>query len=145
MFSLMLVMTVVCCDENENPVQEIGLKNFANTGCKGFTRDGSDGIQETIDYSVIHKGYLYLNHQNAIFNCCPGELRADISVDGLLITVSEYDTEQQCKCICPYDLSYEIGPLSEGKTYTISIGYKGQESKVAEFTFHNSLSGTWHL
>ena len=146
LLTLMLVATIVCCDKSENDVQaEIGLKNFANTDCKGFTRDGSEDIVETIAYDVIHKGYLHLNHQNAIFNCCPGELRADITVEGHIITVSEYDTEQQCKCVCPYDLSYEIGPLTEGKTYTLSIGYKGQESIVAEFTFRNTLSGIWQL
>lgn len=51
-----------------------------------------------------------------------------------------------CKnCICPYDLSYEIGPLVEGMTYVIYIGHKGNESKVAEFEFLNSISGVWEV
>lgn len=59
--------------------------------------------------------------------------------------ISEYETDGFCDCICPYDLSYEIGPLVEGKTYIIYIGYMNYEAKVAEFEFHNSMSGIWEL
>jgi hypothetical protein len=92
---------------------------------------------------VLHDGYLYVNHLNATFNCCPGTIGADILVEDNKIIIGEYESSGDCNCICPYDLSYEVGPLVEGKTYTIYIGYKGLESKVAEFTFHNSMSGTW--
>ena len=138
LLSVLFVATIVCCDESGNPAQSVELKNFANTGCKGFTRSDTEGSKEIVEYRVIHDGYLYISHQNAIFNCCPGELGADISTEGNTITVTEYETENGCKCICSYDLSYEVGPLAEGETYRIIIGKKGEEQKVAEFTFNNS-------
>ena len=135
--------TVVCCDDNDNPVHNVELKNFANTGCKrNNTRAGEEGGRvESIEYSVIHEGYLYLNHQNVQFNCCPGELGADISVDGNIITVNEYETKRGCRCICTYDLSYEIGPLTEGQTYTIRITRKDADTIEESIVFKNSLSG----
>ena len=139
LLSVLFVATIVCCDENGNPAQSVGLKNFANTGCKGLTRSDTEGRKEIIEYQVIHDGYLYINHQNVIFNCCPGELGAEISTEGNIITVTEYETENGCKCICTYDLSYEVGPLIEGEAYRILIGKEGEEQKVVEFTFSNHL------
>ena len=61
------------------------------------------------------------------------------------LTEAETEEDARANCICPYDLSYEIGPLVEGKTYVIYIGHKGNESKVAEFEFRNSMSGVWEV
>ena len=151
MMSLLFVLSfgvTGCNQENDTPVAQqkaFALTNFANTGCKNNTRAGNDEWKETVSYSVLQAGYLYLNHQNAIFNCCPGTLGADVSIEGKIITIGEYESASDCDCICTYDLSYEIGPLTEGETYTISIGHKGLESEVAEFTFHNTMSGEWDI
>ena len=147
---LMLAISMSSCSNDgstsvDNPVVEVGLKNFANSGCKVNTRSGSDDRKEFVEYSVLHEGYLYVNHQNAIFNCCPEGLGADVRIEEDKITSGEYETGGDCDCICPYDLSYEIGPLIEGRTYTIFIGHKGLEPKVAEFTFRNSMSGIWEF
>ena len=44
-------------------------------------------------------------HVNAVFNCCPGTIKSDLSVVGNTITIVETETDPQCKCICDYDLS----------------------------------------
>lgn len=143
--SLLVLAMAGCTDEKDNQAQTVTLKNFANSGCKDNTRSGYDGREEIAEYAVHHEGYLYVNHQNAVFNCCPGTIGADILVEDNRIIIGEYESSGDCDCICPYDLSYEVGPLVEGTTYTIYIGYKGIESKVAEFTFQNSMSGVWEL
>lgn len=133
-------------DDSVSKQKGIELKNFSNTGCKSghvWTRSDDDARKEVFKYSCIHEGYLYVTHQNALFNCCPEELGADISVEDNQIKVGEFESFGECNCICPYDLSYEIGPLTEGETYIIYIGHKGDEPKVAEFEFHNSMSGIW--
>ena len=142
--SMFFVAMVVCCDGNEKAPEEVTLKNFANSGCKGNnTRADEDGREEVVAYSVIHDGYLYLNHQNVLFNCCPGEIGANITVEGNTITIEEYETEMSCKCICPYDLSYEVGPLSVGETYTITIKRRDAEPITQKIKFTNTLSGIW--
>ena len=136
-----------CSSDSDDTVdnqKEIELKNFSNTGCKNrYMSRAEDDSKEIIEYSVLHDGYLYIYHRNVFFNCCPGTIGADIQVEGNKIIIGEYETEAMCNCVCPYDLGYEVGPLVEGKSYTIYIGHKGRELKVAEFTFKNSMSGTW--
>ena len=140
-----------CTTDADNSVieeREIELKNFSNSGCKSRyvrTRSYYDTRKEVFNYSCIHEGYLYVTHQDAMFNCCPEALGASISVEDNQIKVGEYESDGYCDCICPFDLSYEIGPLVEGNTYVIYIGYKNNESKVAEFEFHNSMSGVWEV
>jgi hypothetical protein len=150
-----LLFTLGACDgESDNPVKEepspIELKNFANTGCKDNavrTRSGEYDWKDIFEYSCIHDGYLYVTHKDAVFNCCPGKLGATVSNEGNCITVIEWSTEDLCDCMCTFDLSYEIGPLVEGGTYSLCIGYgyKGRENQVAEFEFHNSMSGIWEI
>jgi len=143
-----------CTDDGDNSPsnqKEIELKNFSNSGCKSNedrTRSDDNAWKEVFNYGCIHEGYLYVTHQNAMFNCCLDRLEADVSVEGNQIIIGEYESYgagEGCYCICPYDLSYEIGPLDEGKTYVIYIGHKGNESKVAEFEFRNSMSGVWEV
>ena len=138
-----------CNESNENPteeVQNIELKNFSNTGCKNNevrTRSGENGWTDVFEDRSIRDGYLYVTHKDVHFNCCPGELKADVSAEGNRITVREWSTEDECDCICTFDLSYEIGPLVEGATYSLWIEYKGEVSQVAEFKFSHSMSGVW--
>ena len=136
-----------CSSDSDDPMdnqKEIELKNFSNTGCKNrYMSRAEDDNNASFEDSVLHDGYLDIYHRNVMFNCCPGTIGADIQVEGNKIIIGEYETEDMCDCVCPYDLGYEVGPLVEGKTYTIYIGRKGRELKVAEFTFQNSMSGTW--
>jgi hypothetical protein len=140
-----------CSDDGDNSPsnqKEIELKNFSNSGCKANeerTRSYDNAWKNVFNYSCIHEGYLYVTHQDAMFNCCAEVFGADVSFEDNQIKVGEYESGMDCDCICPYDLSYEIGPLVEGKTYVIYIGHKGNESKVAEFEFHNSMSGVWEI
>ena len=140
-----------CTMDADNSVtkeREIELKNFSNSGCKSAyvrTRSYYDIRKEVFNYSCIHEDYLYVTHQDAWFNCCPEALGANIGIEDNQIKVSEYESGGYCDCICPFDLSYEIGPLVEGNTYVIYIGHKGAEMKVAEFEFHNSMSGVWEV
>ena len=148
----LLIALGACDGESDNPVKEepspVELKNLANTGCKDNTvrtRSGEYDRTAVFEYSCIHEGYLYVTHRDVIFNCCPGELKADVNTEGNQITVGEWSTEDECDCLCTFDLSYEIGPLVEGATYSLCIGYKGRENQVAEFEFHNSMSGVWEI
>ena len=143
------IITLGACDgESDNPVKEepspIELKNFANTGCKDNavrTRSGEYDWTTVFEYSCIHDGFLYVTHKDVLFNCCPGELGATVTSEGNNIKVTEWSTEDACDCICTFDLSYEIGPLVEGVTYSLCVG----GNQVAEFEFHNSMSGVWEI
>lgn len=54
---------------------------------------------------------LNINHINACFNCCPGSIIAEISINYNNINITEDETFQDgmaCSCICLYDLQYSI-------------------------------------
>ena len=130
----------------EIKLPKIELRNFSSTGCKGYLdHTRSDTIKDVFEYSCIHDGYLYVTHRDVLFGCCPDALLGNIHVYGNHIVISESEIGDSCNCICPYDLSYEIGPLVEGETYILLIGHGGYEMPIAEFEFHNSMSGVWEF
>lgn len=125
-----------CTNEVNGPAQQEGvftLKNFSNTGCKPTapSRGEENPDPEYLELKAVDNGGLYVIHANILFNCIANRFEAHVSIDGQTIIVSEVDlTEYEIKapCKCPYDLSYEIGPLEEGKTYTITVvTYDGQD------------------
>ena len=61
---------------------------------------------------------LLLRHVNAAFNCCPGEITAEISISNDTITIVERESQPGCHCLCLYDLEYRFENIEAG-TYTI--------------------------
>lgn len=74
--------------------------------------------QDCVEWHYTPDGKLMLKHINAGFNCCPGELTADITFSGDTITIEEHEQEALCHCLCLYDLDYEISNLETG-TYRV--------------------------
>ena len=101
--------------------------------------------QDCVEYSYNpDQETLQLNHINAGFNCCPGEITADISINGDTISIVENESEYGCKCLCLFDLAYRIEDLAPG-IYTISITelYLEEGDQPVEFTvdLENQQSG----
>ncbi len=60
--------------------------------------------------------------------CC-AILKLDCGMDGNLVSVTETNKGDMCRCVCNYEVNATIGPLSPGK-YTImiyGIGYQNIE------------------
>jgi hypothetical protein len=116
-------------------LQSNGCKKFmGNTPgvLDEFTQEGKNGC---IEYQYNGANTLILRHINAGFNCCPGEITADIKFSGKVITINEMEAEQACDCLCLFDLDYEIINLAPGE-YTIRIiePHIGANDPVLEFT-----------
>ena len=121
-----LLVLAGCTDNADNPARKIELKNFSNTGCKSYTRAGSTNNADGsyFELSAIGDNMLYVKHVNAMFNCASDKFEVNVEADGNSITITEYDKlnpEYAMACMCAFDLGYEIGPLDEGKSYTIKI------------------------
>jgi hypothetical protein len=69
------------------------------------------------DYSGA-ENVLRLAHVNAAFNCCPGEIAADIRMANDTITIVEHESQSMCDCSCLYTLRFEIRNLEPG-TYAV--------------------------
>ena len=101
--------------------------------------------EDCIEFQYNGTDTLVLRHINAGFNCCPGEITANIEFNGKLITITESEMEQGCDCLCLFDLDYEIINLTPGE-YTIRIiePYVDISDQVLEFTLQlfSETSGT---
>ncbi len=97
---------------------------IGHTGCLSFDK-GSDSSEylDCIDYDYDGVGVLALKHRNAIFNCCPTYLLADVTVADNVITIIEgEDLEPHggCDCTCLFDVDMMIVELPPG-IYTIFV------------------------
>lgn len=121
---MMLFVFNMCSDDSFDSINEADNNSLTNySSCKSFSgnimSDHSSG-EECVDYNYFSNGTLSLTHVNAGFNCCPGELTANINIEGGVITIEEFEQEAGCHCNCLFDLDYEIAIPSPG-TYTIKI------------------------
>ncbi|MFA4948661.1 MAG: hypothetical protein WC674_09170, partial [Candidatus Krumholzibacteriia bacterium] len=95
----------------------------SRSDCKGSTElaaSGTAAIRDCIEYELAGGDTLLLRHINAAFNCCPGDITADISFRNDTITIVERESESGCRCLCLYDLDYRFENIAPG-IYTILI------------------------
>ena len=151
--SAILLLAACSSDDEDNPeTSGIQVRNFANSGCKktGMTRAGGDyfpGYPEYIEYKGIEEGFLSINHVNAAFNCEPGELKIQATLEGNVIKILETEEFPSANCICPYDLYCEVGPLRDGD-YTIIIcngSYEYGERARFGVSYKSGLSGKFEF
>ena len=115
-FILATILLFTNCEKNENKFFEV--KDFTHSDCKNNSQKTS--LEECIKIKTLNDNTIQINHVNAVFNCCPGELSAEGTIKNDTITINESETEHSCNCICPYDLDYTIGKLEYG-VYTIKL------------------------
>lgn len=95
-----------------------------HSGCKvlkSASVDDVSGAESCISYSYNSStGILSVTHNNAAFNCCPGELECDVIVVGDTLVIKEKEEAALCDCDCLYDLSIEVRNL-DMESYIIKI------------------------
>ena len=111
-------------------MSSIGLRSFSNSGCKTEieTRAANASIadEETIEYYASSNGKLVVKHTNAIFGCeSKVSAEAHMEKDNKTIVVNETATNEIANCICPYDLTMEVGELVDNNASTIKIVHQG--------------------
>lgn len=115
-------------------------------GCKSSQerRNSGDllihGVQECIEYEYDGESTLLLKHINAVFNCCPENIVADIKFIEHVIHIEEREMNGICDCLCHYDLIYRLDNVTPGE-YIIRIKYAGW---ILEYSFDltSSKSGS---
>ncbi|UCH82949.1 MAG: hypothetical protein JSW50_10790 [Candidatus Latescibacterota bacterium] len=108
------------------------------TDCKSFGPGPMDDPPVTADCMFFRYdgvGSLNITHINAGFNCCPGELIAAVDITNNVITITEGESQSACRCLCLYDVEYEIVDLAPG-IYTIRFVeiYTNEKDDVLEYT-----------
>lgn len=126
------------------------------TDCKQFLANTSGSLDEfapdqhddCIEYQYNGTDTLTLMHINAGFNCDPGEITANIEINGNVITITEIESQQGADCLCLFDLDYEIINLPSGE-YSVRIiePYIHSNDQLLEITLHllSETSGNYCL
>ena len=116
------------------------VRDVATSGCKSSNYTRSE-YPECFEFKALDGGYLSVNHVNALFNCVPGELKMEATIDGNVIRILETEESSLANCICPYDLYCEMGPLSNGD-YKVLIYRWAFEIPFQQYsiTYHKGLN-----
>ncbi|MBN2345644.1 MAG: hypothetical protein JXO51_04575 [Candidatus Aminicenantes bacterium] len=117
------LVTSGCKGSEESPFQAMG-RLLRSEGCKSFPQGATVSLAVASDQDCLEYrcdgSTLRMKHINACFNCCPGEIGADIRVDGWVITIQESEATALCFCLCLFDLEMEIENLPPGQ-YSIQV------------------------
>ena len=116
----------------------------------GECKNKEKSIQTAANLSCIEysfdEGVLMLDHINAGFNCCPGQISATFSISGNQIVIEESEEIAGCNCNCLNDIDLMIGNIQLG-TYHITFiePYAAQPGQEIEFTINlnDSVSGSY--
>lgn len=154
-FLALSLVIAVSCKQNESIIPQPEASLVSYQGCKSFTQGRiastqfslfHDQSQDCVEYQYYGDGVLEIQHINAGFNCCPGEIVAAIDISDNVILIEESETESGCYCLCLFDVNYRIEGLRPGK-YTIKIiePYTNDQDPKLEFTLDlsRSTSGTY--
>ncbi len=102
--------------------------------CKSFDEGRVSEKNEACIIYRYYDGVLYMWHTNAGFNCCPGDITADIDIHKNIITIAAVEKEAGCRCNCLFDLEYEIKNITPGKYRIIIIEqYLNEGDKEFDF------------
>lgn len=138
----MVMLLYGCSKENS-----IGITDFTVTGCKNNQKslktDSISDDKEMIELKALKNGYLSFKQINTYFNC-EARVTADASLQDTIITVSETEPIPSSNCLCPYDLSFKLGPLSEGTYYCIITRGKAEYTHFT-INYHADLDTTFEV
>ncbi len=118
---LLLIALVGCTTDTSGPVVTTTNPAAVLTGYEGCINPQSiKPADDCLEYEYAIDGTLRIQHLGAGFNCCPGEIYADISITEDQILIVEEEKESACRCLCLYTIDYKVTNLKPGK-YEIRV------------------------
>lgn len=138
-----VLLTLMSSCEKKQDDGAMSITNVSHTGCKNNEKNGLDSKsynESTLKLRAIKGGNMRVIHENAIHNCCAGTITANCQLRNDTIFVTEESSNNDCDCLCPYDLEYVINHLEE-KEYVIRVG----TYEPITFKFNNDLDMTYNL
>jgi hypothetical protein len=132
-FLLILLASTSLVASAQLSVESSGKVSVQSTG-------NLDDMQESAIIKACEGGKLYIEHNNAMFNCGIRNLLGFVeSVEGNTIKLSyKYDILEM-DCMCPFDMSYIIDGLIEGENYSLYMINSHGEEKLIQFIYNLQL------
>jgi hypothetical protein len=151
---MVLALCIFGCSNSTAPESaEPANRLIAASGCGGFseTKRAEIGIASvpTSDQTCLVWEYdqsasrLTVSHLNGAFNCCT-QPNGAVNTGSSHLWIIEFETGPVCRCLCLYDLQFEIHDISP-QTYTLAIisDYTptGDQPITTEIDLESQLSG----
>jgi hypothetical protein len=93
------------------------LSYYRNSGCLSTLLSGDDYPwcgDDAVEIAVEEYS-LRITHRNATYNCCPEDIRVELTVAGDTLTLGETEVlTMPCVCLCCYDVESVVVNLPEG-------------------------------
>lgn len=157
LFCFIAVVLLTACGSETSVVENkpINSSLITDSGCKSEasarSEEGDAFGQESISYKAQQKDnkwYLHVEHSNVMFNCASDTIKVKSQIDDdNTISINEIENSYGANCMCAHDITYDVGPLTEGTDYKISL-YKSAINESdnylqVQFTvkFSNDLTG----
>lgn len=113
---LLLICLSNCTTDTSGPVVTTTKPTAVLTGYSGcLSSPALRPEDDCLEYEYTSDGTLLIQHTGAGFNCCPGEIYAEISIEEDQIVIVEDEKESGCGCLCLFTVDYEVTNLGPGK------------------------------
>lgn len=106
------------------------------TGLRNFT--------ETIHLTSVGNNTLRIRHENAVYNCCMERVEMDVYLDKDTLIIKEIPFGDNCNCICPYEIKYDINNLNYGKYY-VSFSKRDAPPTIYAVDFNKDTEESFNL
>jgi len=113
---------------SHNGCKENLLSQSSNAG-----KNTTGTVRECLEFRYDGEKTLEMDHINALFNCCPGEITVDFEFAGNTITITEKQAEAGCYCICYFDVNFYFDNILPA-VYTIRIIAADPNGENREFS-----------
>jgi len=119
-FATAMLLAAGC--EHQKDITDSGISGSLTNSSECKSLKSGDLISEIadtlscVDYTYdasYHK--LFMKHINSGFNCCPGSLNCEVSVNNDTIIIREFENEPGCDCNCLFDLDIELQSVDQNK------------------------------
>ncbi|MBN2275517.1 MAG: hypothetical protein JXR41_10440 [Bacteroidales bacterium] len=131
-----VLLGIYTCEKEGTLTGSPSGKLNSSTGCNIFKSTAeAEHMADTLccmEYSYnAENDKLQLKHINAGFNCCPEEIKGEVSFVNDTVIIKESERDGLCDCLCLYDLNYTLTGIRK-KTYTICFiePYAGDQEKL---------------
>ncbi len=114
-----------CPDSQKVPY----IEGYSNSGCLYMSYGASEkflcGEDEII--ARVEGDSVFVEHNNAIYNCCADDIEVTLSSQGNILTLYEKEIlTRPCWCLCCYNIYTKIDGLTPGE-YTIVVCWQDWE------------------
>lgn len=133
-----LLLCGIACSENKDTVY---LKNFSYTECPKDRSDSPFG-ESSLTYKAMNESTLKVEISNLLLNCALEKINIDMNhSENDHINIHLQPIGDDANCLCPRDLTCEIGNLVQGKSYSCTITNGSLSSASFDFQFTANTSG----